>query len=312
MSIVVWVFTTSKKKSSVDQTVSQADDKNAYLDSEEVLPVSTVAVCIPVFNQEQIIAKLLIRVKRFADKVIVCDDKSTDSSADIAEALGVKVIRHSSPMGYNGALVSLFKEAISIGAHKIVTLDCDGVFDPIDIPTLIERLADEDVGIVVGTVSQKSDSTLQELSDSSSGLRAYSAKAIEILLEMSGSVRDSTMVIVKQNIPDLKVVSVPLHVPEKVVIEKRRMVLDPIMAPLLGVSLKYPDILYGILGVLLVLASLGLVVRNVQYLQSGVVSTNLMILSVGGFILGFVLIVSALLFSALAEMTYKGSKSERR
>jgi glycosyltransferase involved in cell wall biosynthesis len=43
--------------------------------------------------------------------VIVCDDGSTDMTAEIAEAIGAKVIRHERNKGYGAALASLFKAA---------------------------------------------------------------------------------------------------------------------------------------------------------------------------------------------------------
>jgi glycosyltransferase involved in cell wall biosynthesis len=54
-----------------------------------------VVACIPAYNEEKTIAKVLLKTKKYVDKVIVCDDDgSTDMTAEIAEALGAEVIRH--------------------------------------------------------------------------------------------------------------------------------------------------------------------------------------------------------------------------
>jgi glycosyltransferase involved in cell wall biosynthesis len=54
-----------------------------------------VVACIPAYNEEKTIAKILLKTKKYVDKVIVCDDDgSTDMTAEIAEALGAEVIRH--------------------------------------------------------------------------------------------------------------------------------------------------------------------------------------------------------------------------
>ena len=37
----------------------------------------TVVVCIPAYNEEKTIAKVVVSAKKFADKVIVCDDGSS-------------------------------------------------------------------------------------------------------------------------------------------------------------------------------------------------------------------------------------------
>jgi glycosyltransferase involved in cell wall biosynthesis len=54
-----------------------------------------VVACIPAYNEEKTMAKVLLKTKKYVDKVIVCDDDgSTDMTAEIAEALGAEVIRH--------------------------------------------------------------------------------------------------------------------------------------------------------------------------------------------------------------------------
>ncbi|MBS7635573.1 glycosyltransferase, partial [Candidatus Bathyarchaeota archaeon] len=45
------------------------------------------------------------------DKVVVCDDGSTDMTGEIAERLGAVVIRHERNLGYGAAISSLFKKA---------------------------------------------------------------------------------------------------------------------------------------------------------------------------------------------------------
>jgi glycosyltransferase involved in cell wall biosynthesis len=62
-----------------------------------------VIACIPAYNEEKTIAKVLLKTKKYVDKVIVCDDGSTDMTAEIAEALGAEVIRHEKNMGYGGS-----------------------------------------------------------------------------------------------------------------------------------------------------------------------------------------------------------------
>ena len=47
-----------------------------------------IVACIPCYNEEQNIAKVIIETKKFVDQVIVCDDGSNDFSVayDIASA----------------------------------------------------------------------------------------------------------------------------------------------------------------------------------------------------------------------------------
>jgi len=47
---------------------------------------------IPAYNEEQFIAEVVRKVRRFADEVIVVDDSSTDDTARVAQAAGAMVI----------------------------------------------------------------------------------------------------------------------------------------------------------------------------------------------------------------------------
>jgi len=90
-----------------------------------------IVACIPAYNEEKTIAKVLLKTKKYVDKVIVCDDGSTDMTAEIAEALGAEVIRHERNIGYGAAITSLFKRAKELGADIMITLDADGQHDPV-------------------------------------------------------------------------------------------------------------------------------------------------------------------------------------
>ena len=70
-----------------------------------------IIACIPAYNEEKTIAKIIVKTRKYVDKVIVCDDGSTDMTAEIAGALGAEVIRHERNMGYGAAIGSLFEKA---------------------------------------------------------------------------------------------------------------------------------------------------------------------------------------------------------
>ena len=71
-----------------------------------------VVVGIPAFNEEQSIAKVVLRSQKFADAVVVCDDGSKDMTAKIAQRLGADVVRHDNNLGYGAALDSLFRSCL--------------------------------------------------------------------------------------------------------------------------------------------------------------------------------------------------------
>ena len=52
-----------------------------------------VVACIPAFNEERNIGGVVVRAKRYVDRVVVCDDGSVDLTGEIAGALGA-VVKH--------------------------------------------------------------------------------------------------------------------------------------------------------------------------------------------------------------------------
>jgi glycosyltransferase involved in cell wall biosynthesis len=49
-----------------------------------------IVACIPAYNEERTIAKVIVKTMKHVAKVIVCNDGSTDMTAEIAEKLNVK------------------------------------------------------------------------------------------------------------------------------------------------------------------------------------------------------------------------------
>lgn len=158
-----------------------------------------VAAVIPAYNEEQFIADVVSKVKKYADHVIVVDDGSTDQTAKAAAENGATVIVHEKNMGKWIALQDGFKEAIK-RADIIVQLDGDGQHDPDEIPKFLEALKESDV--VVGYRSKKGMPIIRKISnfitttmlrllfslrvsDSQCGYRAYRKDALEKLMNVN-------------------------------------------------------------------------------------------------------------------------------
>ncbi|HMB44842.1 MAG TPA: glycosyltransferase family 2 protein [Candidatus Methanoperedens sp.] len=95
---------------------------------------------MPAYNEERSIAKMVLQCRKYADMVVVFDDGSADSTADIAKAMGAHVIRHPQNRGYGGVLQTCFETARDLAADCMVILDSDGQHDPADIPKLLGPL----------------------------------------------------------------------------------------------------------------------------------------------------------------------------
>lgn len=127
----------------------------------------------------------------------MCDDGSTDATREIAKALGVELISHSSNLGKGEALGSLLDQARIAQPAAVVTIDGDDQHDPRDIDNVVEPILKGEADVVVGMRPLDSDEVPRdrafgnkvldrftsasagiELKDTQSGFRAYSPNAI--------------------------------------------------------------------------------------------------------------------------------------
>jgi glycosyltransferase involved in cell wall biosynthesis len=193
----------------------------------------TVVACIPAYNEEKTIAKILLLTKRLVDEIIVCDDGSTDMTARIAKELGARVVRHERRMGYGAAIQTLFREARKLNVDVLVTLDADGQHDPKEIKSLLAPIELDKADIVIGSrflEGANSDMPLyrrvgirffnklsrrtkeRNFTDSQSGFRAYGRKAVESLGLSENGMGISTEILLKAEEKGLRVVEVPVQV----------------------------------------------------------------------------------------------------
>ena len=159
-----------------------------------------ILVCIPAFNEEHVIDKVIKNCQKYADQVVVCDDGSDDKTSEVADAAGANVIKHDRNFGKGEALQSLFKFARHSNFEIVVTIDGDGQFLPEEIPKLVKRIESGESDIVIGyrfddseempnyrkfgnKMLDKMTNMVAELSvrDTQSGFRAYSKNIINLL-----------------------------------------------------------------------------------------------------------------------------------
>ena len=157
-------------------------------------------VCIPAFNEEHFIGKVVKNCLKYADQVVVCDDGSVDNTYEIADAAGANVIRHEKNCGKGEAFQSLFQFARHSNVDVIVTIDGDGQFLPEEIPKLVKKIESNEADVVIGyrfdgaaempnyrkfgnKMLDKMTNMATQLSvrDTQSGFRAYSKNIIKLI-----------------------------------------------------------------------------------------------------------------------------------
>ena len=85
------------------------------------------------------------------DEVILVDDKSTDSTLDVARRLPLHLIWHPHNVGYGGNQKTCYLEALQRGADAVVMLHPDGQYEPSLIPRMVEPILSGQADMVLGS-----------------------------------------------------------------------------------------------------------------------------------------------------------------
>ena len=103
-----------------------------------------ISLVIPCYNEEEGLPHVLEKVPEMVDEIVLVDNNSTDTTAEIGARFGAKVFREVQ-QGYGHAYFKGFAEATG---DIIVTMDGDGTYPPEEIPRLIELLFSEDLEFI--------------------------------------------------------------------------------------------------------------------------------------------------------------------
>ena len=86
------------------------------------------------------------------DDVILVDDKSSDSTAEVAKNLGIKhIITHDKNEGYGGNQKSCYKAALNLGAVVVIMLHPDYHYTPKLCLSMASLLAENVFDCVLGS-----------------------------------------------------------------------------------------------------------------------------------------------------------------
>ena len=195
----------------------------------------TLAIILPALNEAGCIANVIQKLPTHitgCEKVIVLvvDDGSSDTTAELAQKSGALVIQHRINRGVGLARRTGLAAARAVGATIATTLDADGQHDPNEIKHVIAPILSGDADIVIGSrlvdatgmpiikqiINRLGTLILRVLwgvrvSDSQSGFRAYNLRATQALkLHTSGYESDTEILIAAQEM-HLRVTEVPIR-----------------------------------------------------------------------------------------------------
>jgi len=114
-----------------------------------------IAVVIPCYRVENEITSVLASLPRYIKHVVVVDDASPDTTAELVSKVAKKdrrivLIRHEKNQGVGGAMVTGFKKALELGSQIVIKIDGDDQMDAVHLPELLAPLIEGEADYTKG------------------------------------------------------------------------------------------------------------------------------------------------------------------
>jgi len=292
-----------------------------------------IVVGVPAFNEERTIARVVLEAQKYAGRVVVCDDGSTDLTAEIAERLGAVVVRHGRNLGYGAAVQSLFRRARELGADVLVTLDADGQHFPGEIPDVVKPVVDGVADVVIGSrfvdgrlasvmpwyrrVGIKlitrlvNNSTKHGVRDAQSGFRAYNRKSLEVLSVLENGMGASAEILINARKEGLRICEVSSSCSYDVDVDTSthnpvKHLLDVLMSIVRVVVEDRPLTMLGMPGILCLIVGAVFGVWMLQiYAAEHRIVTNVALAAITFVLIGFFALSTAITLYAITRLAKK-------
>ena len=294
-----------------------------------------VIVVAPALNEEKTICWVIFECEKYADAVIIIDDGSTDSTAEIAKKCGAIVIQHNTNLGKGAALRTGFNEALKRKADIIVTIDTDGQHDPSEISKLIKPIVDGEADVTIGSrfIEQTDNMDMpsyrkignkilnfftsfnrsrirDNVTDTQSGFRAYSSKVLGNLEIKSDNIGVDSQVLMELAKKNIGIVEVPISCQyeglDTSTLNPIRHTLSVITSILIYITEDKPMYFLGIPAILFLLTSVGLFLKLLDIFNSTrYFSIEIALFGVTALFIGLLLAVSTLILFAIGRTAVK-------
>lgn len=194
-----------------------------------------VVIIVPAFNESAVIFNVLKSLPRRLKgvskvEIIVVNDGSTDQTLTEVTRANVNLVNHLINRGLGAAIKTGISWAKKNGADIIITFDADGQHDPKDIPRVIAPILARKADLVIGSRFKRIQKIpLDRLvlnwfanlanfvlfgvssTDSQSGLRAFSKKAIDLINFKADRMEFSSEILLEAKRNDLKLNEIPIR-----------------------------------------------------------------------------------------------------
>jgi glycosyltransferase involved in cell wall biosynthesis len=168
--------------------------------------MAKVITVLPAYNAAKTLHQTLKDIpEQYRKDIILVDDCSKDDTVQVAESLGLRVVRHERNTGYGGNQKTCYRLAMEAGADIVIMLHPDYQYNPKVVPHLAGLIENNICDIVLGNRIRTRRETLsggmpvykylsnrflslacnvvtgENLGEWHSGLRAYSVGALKAL-----------------------------------------------------------------------------------------------------------------------------------
>ena len=282
-----------------------------------------ITIGIPAYNEEKNIALIITKLKKITDSIIVCDDGSSDMTAEISKNLGATVISHKKNMGYGVAINSIFQKAKELNIDLLVTFDADGQHRVEDIEKVVEPIKNNTADLVIGSrfLDKKSNvpnyrkigikvitkitnaSIKKKLTDSQSGFRAYNKQVLSQISPSDIGMGISTEILIKSSSKGLRIMEVPVTILYSGDTSTHNPVshgTSVLLSTIKFTSIEHPLKFYGIPSVIfLIIGGIFTTLAIQYYIDVGRLNSNLTLIGGGTVLLGIILLICAILLYSL-------------
>lgn len=111
-----------------------------------------VIVVMPALNAETTVEKTVADIPPGVfDEIVLVDDGSTDRTVEIAQGLGLVVIRHDRTMGYGANQKTCYRAALDRGADIVIMIHPDYQYDSRLASHFVRFIADDYFDVMLGS-----------------------------------------------------------------------------------------------------------------------------------------------------------------
>ncbi|AKB34396.1 Glycosyltransferase [Methanosarcina siciliae HI350] len=147
-----------------------------------------ITVVLPAYNEEVSIGSVVLQAKKFADRVVVVDNASSDNTVDVAKLAGAEIIRNTKHKGFDFPIQIGIEHATD--SEAFLFMDISICHEPKLIPKMLEPIQKDDFDMVIGTCFSKSNRLQENVSflnkkqmeSGPVGFFVFSKKCFDILL----------------------------------------------------------------------------------------------------------------------------------